>query len=284
MPAEPVDLAKVLVIEDDPDLRRVLKQGLGDEGFSVRLAHSGAEALTLAREQRPDLVVLDIGLPDADGRDICQALRSDGVDSPGSLPHRQRHSQRSPARLRRRGRRLPDETVRVRGARRAAACARRRSNPERRAEVGDLRLDPLSHRVGTANGDGRSDARPSFACLGALASRPGEALRRREMVAAAWPAGAIVNDNTLDVYIGRLRRKIAALESSAEIQTVHGVGYRLNEVRPSPTPDHLGHRHLGFDAADPRRSSSTWRCARASTPTPTACSTPGCRPRSRESR
>ena len=84
MPAEPLDLAKVLVIEDDPDLRRVLKQGLGDEGFSVRLAHSGAEALTLAGEERPDLVVLDIGLPDADGRDICQALRSTASIRPSS--------------------------------------------------------------------------------------------------------------------------------------------------------------------------------------------------------
>ena len=66
----------------DPDLRRVLKQGLGDEGFTVRLANSGAEALALANAERPDLVVLDIGLPDSDGRDICQALRTSGIDSP----------------------------------------------------------------------------------------------------------------------------------------------------------------------------------------------------------
>jgi len=223
MSAEPLS---VLVIEDDPDLRRVLKQGLGDEGFSVRLAHTGAEALTLAEDERPDLVILDIGLPDSDGRDICQALRSQGIDSPVLFLTA---SDAASDRLLGFGAGGDDYLTKPfefgELVARLQALARR-SNVERRAEVGDLRLDPLSHRVGTAQGE--ADLTPTeFRLLGALASRPGEALRRREMIAAAWPAGAIVNDNTLDVYVGRLRRKIAALESSATIQTVHGVGYRL---------------------------------------------------------
>ncbi len=221
-----MNLAGVLVIEDDPDLRRVLKQGLGDEGFAVRLAHSGAEALNLADAERPDLIVLDIGLPDSDGRDICQALRTKGIDSPVLFLTA---SDAASDRLLGFGAGGDDYLTKpfefAELVARLQALARR-SNIERRAEVGDLRLDPLSHRVGTTNGE--ADLTPTeFRLLGALASRPGQALRRREMIAAAWPSGAIVNDNTLDVYVGRIRRKIAGLGSSATIQTVHGVGYRL---------------------------------------------------------
>jgi two-component system response regulator MprA len=63
--------------------------------------------------------------------------------------------------------------------------------------------------------------------LAALAGRPGEVLRRRELVRAAWPEGAIVHDNTLDQYVARLRRKLRELELELEISTAHGVGYRL---------------------------------------------------------
>ena len=226
MDTEPMSLAAVLVIEDDPDLRRVLKQGLGDEGFTVRLANSGAEALALADAERPDLVVLDIGLPDSDGRDICQALRTSGIDSPVLFL-----TARDAPTDRLLGFGAGGDDYLTKPFEFAELVARlqalaRRSNIERRAEFGDLHLDPLSHKVETKNG--AADLTPTeFRLLGALASRPGEALRRREMIAAAWPSGAIVNDNTLDVYVGRLRRKIAGLGSSAKIQTVHGVGYRL---------------------------------------------------------
>jgi two-component system response regulator MprA len=66
-----------------------------------------------------------------------------------------------------------------------------------------------------------------FRLLAALAARPGEAVRRATLVGAAWPDGAIVHDNTLDVYIGRLRRKLGGLGGAPRIVTVHGVGYSL---------------------------------------------------------
>jgi two-component system response regulator MprA len=66
-----------------------------------------------------------------------------------------------------------------------------------------------------------------FRLLAALAARPGEVLRRRELVSAAWPDGAIVHANTLDAYIGRLRRKLRALDARTEIGTARGVGYML---------------------------------------------------------
>jgi two-component system response regulator MprA len=92
--------------------------------------------------------------------------------------------------------------------------------------VGDLRLDPVAHAVGRG-----SESVPltpiEFRLLGALTSRFEETVRRRELVRAAWPDGAIVHDNTLDVYIARLRRKLSELGTETEIRTVVGVGYTL---------------------------------------------------------
>ena len=89
-----------------------------------------------------------------------------------------------------------------------------------------LRLDPASHDAACG---GRSVALTptEFRLLARLAGTPAQAVRRRELVQAAWPHGAIVHDNTLDVYIARLRRKLATLPGAPEIATVHGVGYSL---------------------------------------------------------
>src|SRR5690242_4948652 len=73
---------RVLVVEDDSDLRRQLRKGLDEEGFEVVPVARGAEALTAAMNDPPDVLVVDIGLPDADGRDVCQALRAHGIDAP----------------------------------------------------------------------------------------------------------------------------------------------------------------------------------------------------------
>ena len=72
-------LPRVLVIEDDGDLRRLLRRGLEEEGFDVVQASLGKDAVVLAEQDPPDLLVVDIGLPDADGRDVTQAIRSRGI-------------------------------------------------------------------------------------------------------------------------------------------------------------------------------------------------------------
>ena len=94
------------------------------------------------------------------------------------------------------------------------------------AVAGDLRLDPARTLLPQARST--VPLTPTeFRLLGALAGRPGEAVRRRELIATGWPDGAIVHDNTLDVYLGRLRRKLSKLPTKAKIDTVHGVGYKL---------------------------------------------------------
>jgi two-component system response regulator MprA len=102
----------------------------------------------------------------------------------------------------------------------------RRSETLEPAQAGDLRLDPLSH--GAQAGGKRVALTPTeFRLLGALAEHPGEAVRRRRLVGAAWADGAVVHDNTLDVYIARLRRKLRQLPTETTIHTAHRVGYRL---------------------------------------------------------
>ena len=73
---------RVLIAEDDPELRRVLQRGLAEEGFEPKTVATGAELLARADSDLPDLLVVDVGLPDADGRDLCQALRARGIQTP----------------------------------------------------------------------------------------------------------------------------------------------------------------------------------------------------------
>jgi two-component system, OmpR family, response regulator len=102
----------------------------------------------------------------------------------------------------------------------------RRGGTEAAIEAVGLRLDPLTHAV-SADGIEVPLTPTEFRLLARLLARPGEAVRRRDLVRAGWPHGAIVRDNTLDAYVARLRKKLREFEVAPEIGTVHGVGYRL---------------------------------------------------------
>jgi two-component system response regulator MprA len=93
-------------------------------------------------------------------------------------------------------------------------------------EVGGMRLDPAAHAI-SCGGKSTRVTPTEFRILAALAAHPGDVVRRRELIQAAWPYGAIVHDNTLDAYLARLRRKLRELDDAPEITTVHGVGYTL---------------------------------------------------------
>jgi two-component system, OmpR family, response regulator len=220
-------LPRVLVIEDDGDLRRLVRRGLEEEGFDVIQASLGKDAVALAEKDPPDLLVVDIGLPDADGRDVTQAIRSRGVDSPVLfLTARDQIVDRLA------GFSAGGDDYLTKPFEFAELIARLRALHRRSAgriqvvEAGDLRLDPAMHAV--TSGEKTVPLTPTeFRLLGALAGRQGETLRRRELIATGWPDGAIVHDNTLDVYLGRLRKKLAELPTDVRIDTAHGVGYRL---------------------------------------------------------
>jgi DNA-binding response OmpR family regulator len=212
-----VTVFRLLVVEDDPELRSLLVRGLGEEGFEVQAVGDAAAAMAH---------VIDVGLPDADGRDLCQALRARGVEAPVLfLTARDAMTDRlagfsaggddyvtKPFHF--------DELV----ARLRALL--RRSGTDPVTEVGALRLDPVAHAI--SGEDGEVSLTPTeFRLLATLAAQPGAVVRRRELIRAAWPEGAIVHDNTLDQYVARLRRKLRDLAAPTAIATAHGVGYRL---------------------------------------------------------
>ena len=217
---------RVAIVEDDLELQALLERGLTEEGFHAEAVSTGAELLERIEALAPDALVVDIGLPDADGRDVCQALRSRGVQAPVLfLTARDSVAERVS------GFDAGGDDYVTKPFAFAELVARlhallRRSGADGAVEAVGLRLDPLSHAVGA--GERTVPLSPTeFRLLARLLSRPGEAVRRRDLVRAGWPVGAIVRDNTLDAYVARLRRKLRELPGAPELATVHGVGYRI---------------------------------------------------------
>jgi len=216
----------VLLVEDDDELRGVLGRGLREEGFSVDFAATGALALDCVERAIPDVFVIDIGLPDADGRDLCQALRARGIHTPVLfLTARDAIVDRISGFDAGGDDYLPKPFAFVELVARLRALLRR-GGADGALESGGLTLDPLAHSL--SDGSSEVPLTPTeFRLLARLFAGTGEAIRRRDLVRAGWPHGAIVRENTLDSYIARLRRKLKRFEGAPEISTVHGVGYRL---------------------------------------------------------
>lgn len=214
----------VMVVEDDPALRSVLARGLVEEGFRCEVVNTGARLLERVPIAAPDALVVNIGLPDCDGRDACQALRARGVETPvlfltarDALVNRLAGFEAGGDDYLCKPFSLDELVARLR-------VLVRRSGGPTVSSFGGVELDPSTHAIRA--GDVQERLTPTeFRILAALLARAGEAVRRRELVRAGWPHGAIVNDNTLDAYIARLRRKLRALPDAPALETVHGVGY-----------------------------------------------------------
>lgn len=222
------DVVRVGVCEDDVAIRRVLLEGLRHAGHDPVPAYDGGEALRRFRDDHTlDVLVLDIGLPDADGRDVCRALRAAGQHAPVLFLTALDGTHDLVSGFHAGGDDyvakpfdLAEVLVRV-----EALARRHRPAPD---PVGRSRfvLDPARHAIVT-------DAATvvlsptEFRLLGALTARPGEVVRRAALVAAAWPDGAIVSENTLDSYVRRVRAKLAEAGVAEAISTVRGVGLVL---------------------------------------------------------
>ena len=212
------------VCEDQESIRKVLVRGLRQAGHEVVVAHDGREALLRFGPDAPlDVVVMDVGLPDSDGRDVVQALKSAGQHAPVlfltalGAPHEVLAGFAAGA----------DDYV-VKPFEIAEVLVRLdalgRRGPDRRLRAGGLVLDPVQHAARSEHG--RVLLTPTeFRMLAAITSRPGEVVRRRSVVAAAWPDGASVSENTIDSFIRRIRAKLDEIASPTVIDTVRGVGF-----------------------------------------------------------
>ena len=218
------------VCEDHAPIRKVLVRGLRQAGHEVVAAHDGREALTLFGADQPlDVLIMDIGLPDADGRDVVQALKSAGQRAPVlfltalDATHEMLSGFAAGA---------DDYVVKPFEIKevlaRIEALSRRRGGPA--PVTPGLVLDPLSHAARSEHGHVLLTP-TEFRMLAAITSRPGEVVRRRSVVAAAWPDGAKVSENTVDSFMRRIRSKLDSIESPTVIETVRGVGYTTAERR-----------------------------------------------------
>ncbi|OIJ64280.1 response regulator transcription factor [Streptomyces mangrovisoli] len=217
---------KILVVEDDHALRDMLRRGLSEEGFTPVPAADGATAVRLAGSDIA-AAVLDIGLPDADGRDVCQAMRAGGFRAPVIfLSARHQLTDRLSGFSAGGDDYLPKPFHLSELAARLKA-ALRRAVPRPRASAGDLVLDGVTHGM-TVRGLRLPLSPTEFRLLATLAAADGALVSRQDLVRAGWPEGAQVSDNTLDQYVTRLRRKLREAGSTQGIGTTRGVGHRLS--------------------------------------------------------
>jgi two-component system, OmpR family, response regulator len=220
-------MARIGLCEDDPAIRRIVLGALHHAGHVGITAHDGRQALELfAEDLTLDVIILDIGLPDADGRDVCMALRSAGQSAPvlfltalGAVHDRLAGFSAGADDY------LPKPFDVKELIARVEALTKRGRVVTANAP-GDLVLDPARHAL-VCKGKEVLLTPTEFRMLAAITSRPGEVVRRRALVAAAWPDGAMVSENTIDSYVRRLRLKLAEVDSPVHLHTVRGVGLTL---------------------------------------------------------
>ena len=220
----------VLVVEDDRSVTRVLRAALRARGFGVAAVSSGRAALAAAEEAPPSVILLDLGLPDIDGLDVCRQLRAwssvpiivvtaegaddrkvqaldDGADDYVTKPFS-----------------MPELMARIRVAirhRQAAGVVDRSV-----FEVGDLRIDVASHRA-TVAGRPVELSPKEFAFLALLARHAGKVLTHKAILGQVWGADALEETQYLRVYAGLIRRKLGDEVDRPRLVTEPGVGYRL---------------------------------------------------------
>jgi two-component system, OmpR family, response regulator MprA len=222
---------RLLVVEDDPQVRAMLTRALRYEGFEVIAACDGAEAMASLRSSRPDLLLLDLLLPDADGVDLCGRLRAEGDPLPIlMLTARDTVSDRVAGFEAGADDYLvkPFSTAELVARVRALLRRARDRPPPSTRRVGELELDASTHEV-RRGGRPLQLTRREFDLLAFFLEHPGTVFARERLLTEAWGYHSPVETNAIDVYVGYLRRKLEEGGEPRVIHTVRGVGYVLRE-------------------------------------------------------
>lgn len=220
---------KLLIVDDEPTLLETVETKMRKEGFTTFVADSAEEGMRLYRRLKPDLILLDIMLPQRSGYDFCRAIRKDGSTPIIFMTAR------------------ADEGDRVKGlemgaddyvtkpfnlselAARVKAVLRRATGepPQEVVERGNLRIDPRSHEA-TLDGAPISLSPKEFALLYFLARHPGQVFSRDALLDRVWGKEAYVTARTVDVHIRWLRMRIEEnANQPTRLLTVRGVGYKF---------------------------------------------------------
>jgi two-component system response regulator MprA len=222
---------RLLVVEDDPQVRAMLTRALAFEGFEVEAAPDAATAMTSIRTLPPDLILLDLLLPDDDGVEVCRRLRSAGERLPILMV-----TARDTVADRVEGLEAGADDYLVKPfstaelvARVRALLRRARTPGERRVRrFADLVLDARTRDV-RRGGRPISLTRREFDLLALLLDNPETVMPRDRLLCEAWGYESPVETNSLDVYVGYLRRKLEEGGEPRLIHTVRGVGFVLRE-------------------------------------------------------
>jgi DNA-binding response OmpR family regulator len=222
----------ILVVEDDPRISDVLEYALKTDGYEVQTAQRGREAAEIARRSSPGLIVLDVGLPDIDGFEVCRIVRtfsdvpvifltsrSDEIDRVVGLEIGGDDYVVKPF--------SPRELLA-----RIKAILRRNHRPvdastaAEQLRYGPITIDPAKFRIHCQGREIVLTAQ-EFKLLELLVRSPGRVFTRAQVLNRAWGDGGLVTDRTIDVHVKSLRKKFGEFEF---IETVRGVGYRAREL------------------------------------------------------
>ena len=231
---------KILVVDDEQAVRESLRRSLRFNGYEVLTANDGLEAVETVRAENPELLILDIMMPNMDGLEVCRTLRSEGWDRPILvLTARDGVSDRVSGLDAGADDYLPkpfaleELLARVRSlVRRASADSIAAEAPvESKLSFEDLELDADTREV-SRGGRAISLTRTEFALLQLLMENPRKVLSRSKILEEVWGYDFPTSGNALEVYIGYLRKKTEGESDARLIHTVRGVGYVLRESNP----------------------------------------------------
>lgn len=229
--AAPADRGlNILLVEDDAAIGRFLHRGLEAQGFAVEWQTTGRRARPRLVSGRFDAAILDLGLPDADGAQLCREVRALGIDLPICML-----TARDQLEDKLEGFRCGADDYLTKPfsfeellARLAVMVARGGARVPRRIAVGALVVD-LAGRSVTVGGERLVPSRREFDLLTCLARNAGTVVPRARLLDEVWGDGRDVAANTVDVYVGYLRRLLAEYPESPRIETVRGVGFLLRD-------------------------------------------------------
>lgn len=226
------DGPKILVIEDEPEIRRFLRVSLVGHDYRFVEATTGAEGIRCAAEQQPDLVILDLGLPDVDGLEVIQQIRSwshvpilvlsargQERDKIAALDHGADDYLTKPFGV-------GELLARIRVALRHAAGDGESGEPEFR--TGELAIDRAARRVTVAGAEVHLTPN-EYRLLTVLAKHAGKVVTHRQLLKEVWGPDSVFETHYLRVYLAQLRRKIEADAARPRyLLTEPGIGYRLH--------------------------------------------------------
>ncbi len=221
--------ATVLLVEDDAGIGRVVRNGLRNHGIAVDWLREAAGIMEMLEARHYNALVLDLMLPDGDGFEICKALRRRDIAIPiCMLTARDALDDKLEGFAVGADDYLTKPFAIDELAARLQVLFRRHpaGGAVKHWDIGDLQIDTRS-REARVDGKVITLTRREFDVLAYFAAHAGEAISRERLLDSVWHAEGNVASNTVDVYIGYLRKKLAAVSASADIQSVRGVGYKL---------------------------------------------------------